>query len=139
MRSSSGDFASAKNARPVNYYPLLANAIASLEVNTAETRSALFDRVRSMLVRQLTSAGPPHANERLAVEQAALELAIKRHEAEARGNRGLTSRSDRRSVSAPAGQPLASEVRNAGSATFTARRYFPTEILLAALPPLIIA
>lgn len=131
--------ASAKNARPVDYYPLLANAIASLDVNTAETRSALFDRVRSMLVRQLTSAGAPHSTERLAVEQAALELAIERHEAEARGNRELTSGSDRRSGSVPTGHSLSSEGKNVGSRTFGARRYFPTEILLAALPLLIIA
>ena len=43
MRPSSGDSAPAKNAKPIDYYPLLANALATLDVNTAETRSALFE------------------------------------------------------------------------------------------------
>jgi hypothetical protein len=59
-----------------SYYDLLAPAIARLEENTGDARSAVYDRARTALVAQLRGVDPPLGNSDVIRERLALEDAI---------------------------------------------------------------
>jgi hypothetical protein len=63
----------------VDYYPLIARAVHSLDINTPETRDTIYERAR--LVQKTHLQAAPNATDRLR-EQDALERAILRVEAE---------------------------------------------------------
>src|SRR6476659_2336719 len=62
----------------VDYVPVIARAVASLNPNTSEQRHALYERARKTLVDRLRSADPTQVD--LKAERAALEAAILRVE-----------------------------------------------------------
>ena len=64
----------------VDYYPLIARAVGSLNPNTSEQRHALYDRARKTLVDQLRINDPTLSNTDVKAESAALEAAIQRIE-----------------------------------------------------------
>lgn len=64
----------------VDYVPLLARAVATLDPNTREQRHALYERARKTLVDKLRSSDPNLAHTDLKAERAALEAAILRVE-----------------------------------------------------------
>jgi len=66
-----------------DYYPLISGAVAKLPENTPASRRALYERVRSMLAKQLQSANPTISEAEVGRERRALDEAIKRVEAEA--------------------------------------------------------
>jgi hypothetical protein len=66
-----------------DYYPLLAKALANLPTRAAPTaRRAIYERARKALIGQLRSIRPPVPESDIAVEDAALDEAIARLEAE---------------------------------------------------------
>ena len=66
-----------------DYYPLLAKALANLPSRTTSTaRRAIYDRARKALIGQLRSIQPPMPENDIAGEDAALDRAIARLEAE---------------------------------------------------------
>jgi hypothetical protein len=66
-----------------DYYPLLAKALANLPSRTTSTaRRAIYDRARKALIGQLRSIQPPMPEGDIAGEDAALDRAIARLEAE---------------------------------------------------------
>jgi hypothetical protein len=66
-----------------DYYPLLAKALANLPSRTTPTgRRAIYERARKALIGQLRSIQPPMPDKDIADEDAALDLAIARLEAE---------------------------------------------------------
>jgi hypothetical protein len=66
-----------------DYYPLLAKALANLPSRTAPTaRRAIYERARKALIGQLRSIQPPMPETDIAGEDAALDRAIARLEAE---------------------------------------------------------
>lgn len=66
-----------------DYYPLLAKALANLPTRTASTaRRAIYERARKALIGQLRSIQPAMAEGDIANEDAALDKAIARLEAE---------------------------------------------------------
>jgi hypothetical protein len=65
-----------------DYYPLVRRAVADVEENTGETRLALLQRVRTVLVNELRSLTPPLTESEIAREQVSLEEAIRKVEAE---------------------------------------------------------
>src|SRR5258708_1986909 len=66
-----------------DYYPLLAKALANLPTRAAPTaRRAIYERARKALIGQLRSIRPPVPESDIAVEDAALDDAIARLEAE---------------------------------------------------------
>ncbi|MBS7696619.1 MULTISPECIES: histidine kinase [unclassified Chelatococcus] len=67
-----------------DYYTLLQRAISGLPENTPETRGAIYERARTVLVQQLRNVEPPLADADIDREYAALDLVIARIEAEAR-------------------------------------------------------
>jgi hypothetical protein len=62
-----------------DYYPVLARAVSRLSENNARTRHELYERARGIVLEELRKRDP----EKLAPEQAALEAAVLRLEAEA--------------------------------------------------------
>ncbi len=68
-----------------DYYPLLSRAAEALEHNTPEQRRQVYERARVALVRQLRGITPPLSEPEITRERLALEDAIRRVEAEARG------------------------------------------------------
>lgn len=66
----------------VDYYPLLNRAIASLELNDAETRSAIYGRAKGALERQLRGFEPPLAEEDIQSQLETLAAVIDRIERE---------------------------------------------------------
>ena len=64
----------------VDYVPLIARAVASLNPNTSEQRHALYERARKTVVDKLRSADPTLSHVDLKAERAALEAAILRVE-----------------------------------------------------------
>ena len=62
-----------------DYYPVLARAVSRLSENNARTRNELYERARGIVLEELRKRDP----EKLAPEQAALEAAVLRLEAEA--------------------------------------------------------
>ncbi|MBX3538318.1 MAG: histidine kinase [Chelatococcus sp.] len=67
-----------------DYYTLLQRAISGLPENTPETRGAIYERARTVLVQQLRNVEPPLPDADIDREYAALDLVIARIEAEAR-------------------------------------------------------
>jgi lipoprotein-anchoring transpeptidase ErfK/SrfK len=67
----------------VDYVPLIARAVASLNPNTSEQRRALYERARKTLVDKLRSTDPALLQTDLKAERAALEAAILRVERDA--------------------------------------------------------
>src|SRR5476649_1463957 len=66
-----------------DYYPLLAKALANLPSRGAPTaRRAIYERARKALIGQLRSIQPPVPESDIANEDAALDQAIARLEAE---------------------------------------------------------
>lgn len=65
-----------------NYVPLVAQAVAGLPTNAAADRLALYGRARQALVAQLREMKPPLSNQQIISEQADLEAAIRKIEAE---------------------------------------------------------
>jgi hypothetical protein len=66
-------------AAMADYYPVLARAVSRLSENNARTRHELYERARGIVLEELRKRDP----EKLAPEQAALEAAVLRLEAEA--------------------------------------------------------
>ena len=60
----------------VDYVPLMARAVATLNPNTREQRQILYDRARKMLADRLSSNDPALARTNIEAERAALEAAI---------------------------------------------------------------
>ena len=67
----------------VDYIPLIARAVASLNPNTRERRHVLYDHARKTLVDKLRVSDPTLAHTDLKAERAALEAAIQRVERDA--------------------------------------------------------
>jgi hypothetical protein len=67
----------------VDYVPLIARAVASLNPNTSEQRHALYERARKTVVDKLRSVDPTLSHTDLKAERAALEAAILRVERDA--------------------------------------------------------
>ena len=67
----------------VDYFPLLARAVASLSPNTSEQRHILYDRARKTLADKLRAGNPAFSHTDLRAESAALEAAIQRVERDA--------------------------------------------------------
>jgi hypothetical protein len=65
------------------YYPLISRAVGGLADNSGEKRHALYERARAALTKQLQTSEPPLGEDEIKREQAALEDAIRRVEAEA--------------------------------------------------------
>jgi len=64
----------------VDYYSILARAVASLSPNTTEQRRALYDRARKTLADKIATVDPSASHTDLKTESAALEAAIQRVE-----------------------------------------------------------
>jgi L,D-transpeptidase catalytic domain len=67
----------------VDYFPLIARAVAALDPNTREQRHVLYDRARKTLVDKLRVSDPTLAQTDLGAERAALEAVIQRIERDA--------------------------------------------------------
>jgi hypothetical protein len=66
-----------------DYYPLIARAIAGLDGDApGESRRALYERARALLIQQMRHADPPVSRSEITSEQLSLEEAIKRVEVE---------------------------------------------------------
>ncbi|APF38222.1 hypothetical protein Ga0061061_101413 [Chelatococcus sambhunathii] len=65
-----------------DYYPLLSRAVAGLPDNTPETRRAIYDRARVVLLQQLRAVDPPLSEADIEREQIALDDVIARIENE---------------------------------------------------------
>lgn len=65
-----------------DYYPLIARAIAAVKDAPAETRAQVYDRARAALMKHLKGANPPLTPDAIEREDAALDEAIARIEAE---------------------------------------------------------
>jgi lipoprotein-anchoring transpeptidase ErfK/SrfK len=66
----------------VDYYPILAKAMSAPEAADPQWRRSIYDRARRMLVQELQARRPPTPRAAIAAEQAALDAAIRRVEAE---------------------------------------------------------
>ncbi|TAK48954.1 MAG: hypothetical protein EPO23_05735 [Xanthobacteraceae bacterium] len=66
-----------------DYYPLIARAVAGLEINSGENRRALYERARTALIGQLRSVAPALSESDITRERLALEEVIRRVESEA--------------------------------------------------------
>lgn len=65
-----------------DYYPLLARAIGGLPDKNRDARAVIYERARKALLTQLRNADPPLRDEDIVREQASLEEAIRRLEAD---------------------------------------------------------
>lgn len=65
-----------------DYFPLLARAIGGLPNKTGDARTVIYERARKALLAQLRNADPPLRDDDIAREQASLEEAIRRLEAD---------------------------------------------------------
>ena len=65
-----------------NYYPLIARAVAGLDLNTGDTRRTLYERARTALVAQLRGLEPKLDDSEITRERLALEEAIRKVETE---------------------------------------------------------
>jgi lipoprotein-anchoring transpeptidase ErfK/SrfK len=92
-----------------DYYSILRRAVVSLNPDTAQARSELYERARSMLIERLRADQATTPVARLNAERAAFEDAVKRLEAEM-GQSVLTPRTrPARHASPPAATPASSE------------------------------
>jgi hypothetical protein len=77
-----------------DYYPLIARAIAGLDVSApGEQRRALYERARSALIAQLRSVEPPLSESEITRERLSLEEAVRKVESEAAQRAREASRS----------------------------------------------
>jgi hypothetical protein len=67
----------------IDYYPLIARAVADLAKNTGDQRRAIYERARTALVDQLRGLDPPLTESEITRERLALEESIRMVEAEA--------------------------------------------------------
>jgi lipoprotein-anchoring transpeptidase ErfK/SrfK len=73
----------------VDYYSLLRRTVTAPDAGDTQWRRGIYDRARRMLVQQLRARQPPASQAEIAAEQASLNKAIARIEAEmARSERG---------------------------------------------------
>jgi hypothetical protein len=70
------------NDRMADYYSVLARAVVNLETEEGAAREELFERARSIIVTELRKQNPKISALMITREQAALETAIRRLEAE---------------------------------------------------------
>ncbi len=90
------------------YYAVLSRAVATLEVNTPDTRRAVYDKARNALIAQLKAIVPPLPTSEISRQRLELEEAIRRAEREAaNGAAAAPQRAPRRPSPAagPAPQP----------------------------------
>jgi hypothetical protein len=66
-----------------DYYSVLAQAVSTLDANTATARRQLYDRARSAMISKLEAAMPPFSGAAVAAAKIAFESAVVRVEAEA--------------------------------------------------------
>jgi lipoprotein-anchoring transpeptidase ErfK/SrfK len=66
----------------VDYYSILAKAMAAPEAGDPQWRRGIYDRARQMLVTQLQARRPPTPRAAIAAERSALDAAIRRIETE---------------------------------------------------------
>jgi len=66
----------------VDYYSILLRAVTAPGAGDAQWRRGLYDRSRQMLAKRMRALRPPPPMAEIAAEQAALEAAVKRIEAE---------------------------------------------------------
>ena len=64
----------------IDYYPLVSRAVSSLEGDNPESRKALFESIRLLLINQLRNRQPPVSISEIARQRAALDAAIRRIE-----------------------------------------------------------
>jgi hypothetical protein len=80
-----------RSGQSADYYPPLDQAVKRLGQSTAETRRAIYDRARTVMVAQLRCMRPPLSESAINCEQLALEGAIRKVETESlRRSRTLT-------------------------------------------------
>jgi hypothetical protein len=77
----------------VDYYPVIAEAVSTLQDNSLAARHVLFERVRAILLEQLRIHRPRASELELLRERAALEDAIRRVEADSEMSSLLPHRS----------------------------------------------
>ena len=109
-------------AAMADYYPVLARAVSRLSENNARTRHELYERARGIVLEELRKRDP----EKLAPEQAALEAAVLRLEAEASAQQApvRAAAAPPAARTAPAPQPPPSRPPvNAAAPAKTAPRY----------------
>jgi len=71
-----------------DYYPTLSRMVGGLETNTGQSRRALYGRARAMQCERLRTVEPPLTADKITQERLALEMAIRKFEADAlRGRR----------------------------------------------------
>jgi hypothetical protein len=74
----------------VDYYPVLARAVAGLPHNDAQARRDLYTRARTIVAEQMRARGPQGTARETMREQTALESAIRKIEAETRSSQSRT-------------------------------------------------
>jgi len=84
---------SVRDDRMADYYTVLARAVVNLEIGDDAARAELYERARGIIVAELRQQNPKISALAVTREQAALEAAIRRLEAE------LQPRGDRKSSS----------------------------------------
>jgi hypothetical protein len=108
-----------------DYYPVLARAVSRLSENNARTRNELYERARGIVLEELRKRDP----EKLAPEQAALEAAVLRLEAEAAAQQAplraapAPPQAPARAALAPSSAPPSRPPVNAAAPAKTASRY----------------
>jgi hypothetical protein len=71
-----------------DYYALISNGIAALDIKTSETRREYYDRARAILADHCRKADPPLSETFIEDERQALEDAIGKVEADAKASEG---------------------------------------------------
>jgi hypothetical protein len=71
-----------------DYYALISNGIAALDIKTSEMRREYYDRARAILADHCRKADPPLSDTFIEDERQALEDAISKVEADAMGSEG---------------------------------------------------
>lgn len=108
-----------------DYYPVLARAVSRLSENNARTRHELYERARGIVLEELRKRDP----EKLAPEQAALEAAVLRLEAEAAAQQApvraapAPPQAPARAAPAPPQAPPSRTAVNTAAPAKTAPRY----------------
>jgi hypothetical protein len=108
-----------------DYYPVLARAVSRLSENNARTRNELYERARGIVLEELRKRDP----EKLAPEQAALEAAVLRLEAEAAAQQApvraapAPPQAPARAALAPSSAPPSRPPVNAAAPAKTASRH----------------